>query len=92
MHAQGLGLGLAFVAVTLALTGPAASSASAPPRGKAARVFISENVARSIAWRFGLVHVEEIALWGMSWEVAGRDRDGNEKALDIDAHDGRILN
>lgn len=91
MYARGFSLGIAFIAAPLILAGPAASAASAPSGGKAAPA-ISERLARDIAWRFGLVHVEEIALWGMYWEIAGRDRDGNERALDIDAHDGRVLN
>jgi hypothetical protein len=59
-------------------------------QGKAPRV--SEEAARRIAWRSGIDHIEEILLSGERWEVAGRDRTGNEKALDIHAYDGRILN
>ncbi len=31
------------------------------------------------------------ARCGSRWEIAGRDRDGNETMLDISAYDGRIL-
>ncbi|PTM42251.1 hypothetical protein [Bosea sp. 124] len=53
---------------------------------------VSESSARSIAWRSGLDHIEEITLSGDLWEVAGRDRAGNEKVLDIHVEDGRVLN
>ncbi len=53
---------------------------------------VTEQAARTIAWRSGVDHVEEIALFGERWEVAGRDRAGNEITLDINAHDGRVLN
>ncbi|KPF65981.1 hypothetical protein IP69_16035 [Bosea sp. AAP35] len=53
---------------------------------------VSEQAARRIAWRFGFDHIEEIVLAGDRWEIAGRDRAGHEKLLDIHAYDGRILN
>ena len=53
---------------------------------------VTEDAARRIAWRFGFDHIEEIVLAGDRWEIAGRDRAGYEKLLDIHAHDGRILN
>ena len=53
---------------------------------------VSEASARRIAWRSGVDHIEEIILSGERWEVAGRDRIGNEKALDIHAYDGSVLN
>ena len=53
---------------------------------------VSEQAARRIAWRSGIDHIEEIVLSGEHWEIAGRDRAGKEKALDIHAHDGSILN
>ncbi|KRE00309.1 hypothetical protein ASE63_09565 [Bosea sp. Root381] len=52
---------------------------------------LSEDDARHIAWRSGLDHIEEIMLSGERWEVAGRDRTGQEITLDIDAKDGRLL-
>lgn len=52
---------------------------------------IDEADARRIAWSHGLDHVEEIALVGERWEIAGRDRAGVEAAIDIDARDGAIL-
>lgn len=52
---------------------------------------ITERSARDIAWSAGLVHVEEILLLDGRWEIAGRDRDGDELTLDIDARDGRLL-
>lgn len=60
------------------------SKTTPPPR-------VSEEAARRIAWRSGVDHIEEIMLAGEHWEVAGRDRAGNELALDIHAHDGRVL-
>jgi hypothetical protein len=53
---------------------------------------VTEDAARRIAWRFGFDHIEEIVLAGDRWEIAGRDRAGHEKLLDIHAYDGRILN
>ncbi|HEV7260915.1 MAG TPA: hypothetical protein VGN82_24255 [Bosea sp. (in: a-proteobacteria)] len=64
-------------------------SVVATTQAKAPRV--SEESARQIAWRAGVDHIEEIVLSGELWEVAGRDRAGNEKALDIHAHDGSVL-
>ena len=52
---------------------------------------IAEAAARQIAWRSGIDHIEEALLWGDRWEIAGRDREGNEIALDIHADDGRVL-
>ena len=52
---------------------------------------ISESQARSIAWSAGLVHVEEILLYGDRWEIAGRSADDDEMMLDIDIRNGRIL-
>ncbi len=70
-----------------------AKQANAPParapHAKAPKV--SEESARRIAWRSGVDHIEEIVLSGERWEVAGRDRTGNEKALDIHAYDGSVL-
>lgn len=53
---------------------------------------VSEASARRIAWRSGLDHIEEIVLSGERWEIAGRDRTGKEKALDIHADDGSVIN
>lgn len=61
-----------------------AAKQAEPPR-------VSEQSARRIAWRSGLDHIEEIALLGEQWEIAGRDREGNEIVLAIHAHDGRVL-
>ncbi len=73
-----------------ALAQPALSMMSnQPPPGTPP--LLSEQGARQIAWRFGITHVEEIARSGSRWEIAGRDRDGNEAVLDISAYDGRIL-
>lgn len=59
-------------------------------QAKAPRV--SEQAARRIAWRSGVDHIEEIVLSGERWEIAGRDRTGQEKVLDIHADDGSVLN
>ncbi|MET3891468.1 hypothetical protein ABIE41_002544 [Bosea sp. OAE506] len=52
---------------------------------------VTEKAARRIAWRSGVDHIEDLVLVDERWEVAGRDRSGNEVAVDIHAHDGRIL-
>ena len=52
---------------------------------------VSEEAARRIAWRSGIDHIEDLLLVDERWEVAGRDRSGNEVTVDIHAHDGRIL-
>lgn len=66
--------------------GPVAPAATPAPADR-----VSESGARRIAWRSGIDHVEEILLRDERWEIAGRDRSGNEVAVDIDAHDGAIL-
>ena len=71
------------------LAGPAVAAASVDTR-KRHPAPISERLAREIAWRLGIVRIEEIALSGALWQIAGRDEDGNERVLDIDAHDGRV--
>lgn len=71
------------------LADPTFASASVDTR-KAQPAPISEQLAREIAWRLGIVRIEEIALSGPLWQIAGRDEDGNERVLDIDAHDGRV--
>lgn len=52
---------------------------------------VTERLARDIAWSAGVVHVDEIVLLDDRWEVAGRNRSGDELALDIDARDGSLL-
>jgi hypothetical protein len=90
MNFRGRMTGLALLSAVMTMAGPALSMTSnQPPPDKPA--LLSEHGARQIAWRFGLVHVEEIARSGSRWEIAGRDRDGNETMLDISAYDGRIL-
>ncbi|MDR6873371.1 hypothetical protein J2Y55_004395 [Bosea sp. BE125] len=82
--------GLALLSAAMMIAGPALSMTSnQPPPAKPA--LLSEHGARQIAWHFGITHVEEIARSGGRWEIAGRDRDGNEAMLDISAYDGRIL-
>lgn len=72
-----------------ARTEPATSTDKAPNTTPAAR--LSEDDARYIAWSSGIDHIEEIVLSGNRWEIAGRDRMGQEIRLDIDAADGRLL-
>ncbi|CAM5201129.1 hypothetical protein ARD30_05190 [Bosea thiooxidans] len=52
---------------------------------------VSEQRARDIAWRAGLVHVEQITRSGDRWEVAGRTVDDEVIIIDIDIRNGRIL-
>ena len=56
-----------------------------------ANATISEQRARDIAWRAGLVHVEVIIRAGDRWEVAGRTAEDDEMSIDIDIKNGRIL-
>jgi len=94
--------GLAWLATGFALPCTASTRASDAPKpavhadrslaSKLVAPRISEASARRIAWRSGMDYIEEITLAGDHWEVAGRDRMGNEKALDIHVEDGRILN
>lgn len=94
------GLAAAFwIMAGIAMPGTVSAGASVPAKPtlhiqqKAAGTpLVSEAAARRIAWRSGVDHIEEIVLSGERWEIAGRDRSGNEKALDIHAFDGRILN
>lgn len=88
MHFQGTIVGLMF---TVTLTGAALPS-STEPRPANHAPSVSERVARDIAWSFGIVRIDEIALAGARWEIAGHDQDGNERQIDISAYDGRILN
>jgi len=83
---------LLVLAATVAGQVAAEASASGKARKTAApQPTISESQARSIAFRHGLVHIEEIALAESRWEIAGRDPDGAERALDLSAHDGAVL-
>ena len=59
--------------------------------GEPAEGTISEQQAREIAWRAGLVHVEAVNRSGDRWEIAGRTADDDEMVLDIDIRSGRIL-
>lgn len=63
---------------------------SALPQRPAAPV-ISEDVARTIAFEHGMVHVEEIALIDGRWELGGRDRAGMELVLDLCGLDGAVI-
>ena len=94
--------GVAWLAASVICTGTASAAMSEPPQQKAdihnklaakqaKPPRISEESARRIAWRSGLDHIEEIALLGEQWEIAGRDREGNEMVLAIHAHDGSVL-
>lgn len=59
--------------------------------GREPELTISESQARAIAWRAGLIHVEEITRTSDRWEIAGRSADDDEMILDIDIRNGRIL-
>jgi len=86
---------LAALLLAAGMAGHAFASARAEERSRSSVMTalpkISEAQARSIAFRHGLVHVEEIALSGYRWEIAGRDPDGFERAIDLNAHDGSII-
>lgn len=82
-----------LLAVGLAWRASASARAEDKPHHHhtAAMPKISESQARVIAFSHGLVHVEEIALAGGRWELAGRDPDGDELTLDLNAHDGSVI-
>ena len=95
--------GAAWLATSIIGAGTASSAMSESPKHKvhihnqlaakhAKAPRVSEESARRIAWRSGVDNIEEIILSGERWEIAGRDRSGNEKALDIHAYDGSVLN
>lgn len=74
--------------------GTVSATAVTPPHKtleKISRDKISEDSARRIAWGSGIDHVEDVLLADGRWQVAGRDRSGNEITVDIHVHDGRIL-
>lgn len=76
---------------TVQVTPAAASVTVSPAQGKPAPPLrVDEPEARRIAWEYGLIHVEEIALEGSRWEIAGRDDEDGEIVLDIDAHTGAV--
>ncbi|AMJ60608.1 PepSY domain-containing protein [Bosea sp. PAMC 26642] len=85
------GAALTLAVSCIALAGEVGAAASSPPPAYPAKA-IPERQARDIAWRFGIVRVEEITLTGVFWHIAGRDEEGNDVVLDVDAKDGRILN
>ncbi len=91
MRIHGCVTGLVLATALAAITSPAFSSATSDTSHKRAPA-ISERIARDIAWSFGIVRIDEIALAGMRWEIAGHDQEGNERVLDISAWDGRPLN
>ncbi|WP_186419345.1 PepSY domain-containing protein [Bosea sp. CS1GBMeth4] len=85
---------LAALLLAVGLAGHASASARAeskPPAPVAALPKITEAQARSIAFRHGLVHVEEIALSDSRWEIAGRAQGGVEVTLDLNAYDGSVI-
>jgi hypothetical protein len=91
MQIRGFVRGIMLATAAIMLAGPALSSAAGDTKSKGVPT-VSERVARDIAWSFGIVRIDEIVLAGMRWEIAGHDQDGNERLLDISAHDGRLLN
>lgn len=86
---------LAALLLAVGLAGQASASAwaeSKPENTAAATALkITESQARSIAFRYGLVHIEEIALSDWRWEIAGRAQGGVEVTLDLNAYDGSVV-
>lgn len=86
---------LAALLLAVGMAGQASASAWADskPHNPAAATAprISEAQARSIAFKHGLVHVEEIALADWRWEIAGRAQGGVEVTLDLNAYDGSVI-
>jgi hypothetical protein len=68
---------------------PASAAVERKPE-KAFQIRVDEVQARRIAWEYGIVHIEEIALSGSRWEIAGRDTRDGELVLEIDAHSGAV--
>lgn len=66
------------------------SAAVEPKPGKTFQIRVDEVQARRIAWEYGIIRIEEIALSGSRWEIAGRDARDGEMVLDIDAHSGAV--
>lgn len=83
---------LSFFILATASVAPASAAIAVKqqPAGKASYIRIDEVQARRIAWEYGLIRIEEIALSGTRWEIAGRDTRDDEMALDIDAHSGAV--
>ncbi|WP_332683537.1 PepSY domain-containing protein [Bosea sp. (in: a-proteobacteria)] len=83
---------LAAAIVAALMAGGALAASTEPPEATlAAMGKISEARARAIAFDHGLVHVEEISLFEGRWELAGRDRSGDELVIDLNARDGSLL-
>jgi hypothetical protein len=86
---------LAALLLAAGLAGQASASAWAEGKphnpATATAPKISEAQARSIAFRHGLVHIEEIALADWRWEIAGRAQGGLEVTLDLNAYDGSVI-
>ncbi|TCR61825.1 PepSY domain-containing protein [Bosea sp. BK604] len=78
--------------IVLASVAPTTPSTAGEPTqiAKPSHIRIDERQARRIAWDYGIVRIEEIALAGGRWEIAGRDDEDGELALDIDAHSGKV--
>lgn len=86
---------LAVLLLAAGMAGQASASAWADsksqPPATATAPKITESQARSIAFRHGLVHIEEIALSDWRWEIAGRAQGGVEVTLDLNAYDGSVV-
>ena len=86
---------LAALLLAAGLAGHASASASAEAKPQnpatATAPKITESQARSIAFRHGLVHIEEIALSDWRWEIAGRAQGDVEVTLDLNAYDGSVV-
>lgn len=86
---------LAVLLLAAGMAGQASASAWADSKPQtpaaATKPRITEAQARSIAFRHGLVHVEEIALADWRWEIAGRAQGGLEVTLDLNAYDGSVI-
>lgn len=77
-----------IVASAWLLPGPASVRTQVPAPAPS---MIDRESARRIAWRYGLIHVEEMALENGRWEIAGRTSDDDEISIDIDAKSGALL-
>ncbi len=82
-----------FVALTVAffaLSSPPGFAETAEDYVALRPLTITQADARRIAWRYGIVRIEEIGLSDDRWQVAGRDSQGDELVIDIDARNGSV--
>ncbi len=81
---------IVLLAVAYARPAPVAAAIDATPPAKRHVMPVDQLRARRIAWEYGVLHIEEIALAGRRWEIAGRDDRNDAISLEIDAKTGEV--